>query len=199
MKACSDLMPEIAAPPAARHIGRMLKPLLIILLLMLAPAAQAAPSDEMFARLKGAVEEAEAADIAADIWATWLESGSPTVDLLMQRAIEATQAEDYATAHALLDRVILIEPDYPEAWHRRAGLFLQAEVYPEALRDLNQALTLEPRHFGAWLGMAVMLETLGGNRQALESYREVLALYPLMPQARAGADRLARQAEGEAL
>lgn len=193
------MSPEIAATPAARHIRLMLKPMLMTLLILLAPAAHAAPGDEMFAKLKGAVEEAEAADIAADIWATWLASGSPTVDLLMQRAIEATQAEDYATAHALLDRVILIQPDYPEAWHRRAGLFLQAEDFPEALRDLNQTLTLEPRHFGAWLGMGILLETLGGKRQALESYREVLALYPLMPQARAGADRLAKRAEGEAL
>ena len=177
----------------------MFKPILLALLFMLAPAAHAAPTDEMFAKLKGAAEETEAADIAADIWATWLESGSPTVDLLMQRAMQAVEAEENETAHELLDRVILIKPDYPEAWHRRAGLFLQEENYPEAFRDLNEALKLEPRHFGAWLGMGVMLETLGGEKQALESYREALAIYPLMPQARAAADRLAKQAEGQEL
>jgi len=177
----------------------MFKPILLALLLILAPAAHAAPTEEMFAKLKGAAEEAEAADVASDIWATWLESGSPTVDLLMQRAMEAVEFEQYATAHELLDRVILIKPDYPEAWHRRAGLFLQEENYPEAFRDLNEALKLEPRHFGAWLGMGVMLEALGGEKQALESYREALAIYPLMPQARAAANRLAKQAEGQEL
>ncbi|MFN4226331.1 MAG: tetratricopeptide repeat protein [Hyphomonas sp.] len=165
----------------------------------MAPAARAAPTEQMFERLKAAQDEAEAADVAEDIWATWLESGSPTVDVLMQRAMLAISAEEYATAHELLDRVILIRPDYPEAWHRRAGLFLQDENYPEALRDLNEALRLEPRHFGAWIGMGVMLEALGGEKEALASYREALAIYPLLPQARAAAARLAKKAEGTEL
>jgi tetratricopeptide (TPR) repeat protein len=153
----------------------------------------------MFARLKAATEEAEAADVAADIWATWLESGSPTVDLLMERVGIALESGDTETAHELLDRVILLKPDYPEAYHRRAGLFLDAENYPEAFRDLNEALKLEPRHFGAWLGMGVMLEALGGEKEALESYREALAIYPLLPQARSAASRLAKKAEGQEL
>lgn len=177
----------------------MLKPLLAALLILIAPAAHAAPSEEMFAKLKAATEEAEAADIAADIWATWLESGSPTVDLLMQRVMESFAVEDTDTAHELLDRVILLKPDYAEAYHRRAGLFLAEENYPEAFRDLNEALKLEPRHFGAWLGMGVMLENLGGTKEALVSYREALEIYPLMPQARAAAGRLTRAAEGQEL
>jgi hypothetical protein len=72
----------------------MLKPLLLAALIWLAPAAQAAPTDEMFAKLKAATEEAEAADVEADIWATWLESGSATVDLLMQRVVTAIDAGD---------------------------------------------------------------------------------------------------------
>jgi tetratricopeptide (TPR) repeat protein len=185
---------------AARAILRdMFKRLLLAALIWLAPAAHAAPTDEMFAKLKAATEEAEAADIAADIWATWLESGSATVDLLMQRAMAAAEAEDADTARELLDRVILLRPDYAEAWHLRAGLFLAAENYPEALRDLNAALEREPRHFGAWLGMGIMLENLGGERQALESYREALKIYPLMPEARQSADRLTRKAEGQEL
>ena len=177
----------------------MLKRLLLAALIWLAPAAHAAPTEEMFAKLKAATEEAEAAYVAADIWATWMESGSATVDLLMQRTLEALGAEDTGTAHELLDRVILLKPDYPEAYHRRAGLFLMEENYPEAFRDLNEALKLEPRHFGAWLGMGVILESLGGEKEALSSYREALAIYPLMPQARFAADRLAKQAEGQEL
>jgi tetratricopeptide (TPR) repeat protein len=180
-------------------LPEMLKRLLLAALIWLAPAAHAAPTEEMFAKLKAATEAAEAADVAADIWATWMESGSATVDLLMQRTLEALEAEDTGTAHELLDRVILLKPDYPEAYHRRAGLFLMEENYPEAFRDLNEALKLEPRHFGAWLGMGVILESLGGEKEALSSYREALAIYPLMPQARFAADRLAKQAEGQEL
>lgn len=176
----------------------MLKRLLPALaLLALTPAAShALPSDTMFERLKSAEGEMEAADVADDIWATWLESGSPSADLVMSRAVTVIGAGDLELGRELLDRVILLRPDFAEAWHRRAGLFLAEENYSEALRDLNQALEIEPRHFGAWLGMGYILEQLGGEKEALESYREALKIYPLMPQAKAAEARLSRKAEG---
>lgn len=174
----------------------MLRWLLPLLFLALAPAAQAYPSDELFERLRAAEDEAAAADIADDIWATWLESGSPSADLVMSRATEAINQGELELARELLDRVILLQPGFAEAWHRRAGLFLIEENYTEALRDLNQALEADPRHFGAWLGMGFILEQLGGEKEALESYREALKLYPLMPQAKAAEARLAVKADG---
>ena len=42
-------------------------------------------------------------------------------------------------------------------------------------------------------------QRLGGETEALDSYREALSIYPLMPQARFAADRLAKQAEGQEL
>jgi hypothetical protein len=47
--------------------------------------------------------------------------------------------------------------------------------------------------------MGFILESLGGEAQALESYREALAIYPLLPQARDAAARLTKQAEGQEL
>ena len=38
-----------------------------------------------------------------------------------------------------------------------------------------------------------------GETEALDSYREALSIYPLMPQARFAADRLAKKAEGQEL
>lgn len=169
------------------------------LALAFAQLGEALPSDEMFAKLQAAESEAEAADVAEDIWATWLESGSPSADLVMSRAVEAINFGDIELAHELLDRVVLLRPDFAEAWHRRAGLFLSEENYSEALRDLNQALEAEPRHFGAWLGMGFVLEQLGGEAEALESYREALKIYPLMPQAKAAEARLSLKAEGQEL
>ncbi|MBY9066117.1 tetratricopeptide repeat protein [Hyphomonas sp. WL0036] len=175
----------------------MLKRLLpALLMLALAPVAAALPSDEMFEKLKAAGDAAEAADVADDIWLSWMESGSPTADLVMSRAADAINVGETELAHELLDRVILLRPDFAEAWHRRAGLFLSEENYTEALRDLNEALAIEPRHFGAWLGMGFILEQLGGEKEALDSYREALKVYPLMPQALSAEARLSLKAEG---
>lgn len=175
----------------------MLRSLLTIMFLMLFyGAAHAGPSADLFERLKSADDPAQAADIAEDIWATLLESGSPTADLLMQRAMAALEAGQTSLAREVLDRVILLRPDFAEAWHRRAGIFLSEENYAEALHDLNRTLELEPRHFGAWLGMGHILEQLGAEREALDTYREALEIYPLMPQAKAAEGRLKLKTEG---
>lgn len=173
--------------------------ILIAALLMFSPAAQAAPTEEMFDKLREAPSASEAQDVAADIWSTWLVSGSATVDVLMERGIATLQAGDRQTARELFDRVILLKPDYPEAWHQRATLFLRDENFGEALRDINETLTLEPRHFGAWFGLAMIMESFGREKAALEAYREALKIYPLLPEAAEAERRLSRKAEGQDL
>ena len=178
----------------------MLRAVLLALALSLASLpALAEPSDEMFERLLKAPSEAEANDIAQDIWASWLESGSATVDMIMSRGADAQVAGDYETARTFYDRAIMIKPDNPQAWFRRAGIFLAEENFPEALRDLNETLKLEPRHFGAWSGLGSMFETMGANDQALEAWREALAIYPYMRDGLQAEKRLAKIAEGQGL
>lgn len=177
----------------------MIRALFLCCLMFVIGKAFAEPSDEMFEKLKNAPSESEAHDVSLDIWASWMESGSPTVDLIMHRAIAAQKAGDLATARAFYDRAILIKPDNPESWNRRATIFLADENYSEALRDINQTLTLEPRHFGAWTGLGIILETLGADKEALEAFREALKIYPSLPQARQGVARLRAKVEGQGL
>ena len=188
----------VAAARFPSILSFMLKPLILAALLF-AGQASASPSDEMFQKLHDAPSESEANDAAQDIWAAWMESGSPTVDMIMERAVDAQTVGEYDTARALYDRAIMIEPDYAEAWSRRASLFLNDENFPEALRDLNEALRLEPRHFGAWAGLGIMMETMGAEKEALDAYRQALEIYPLMTQALQAEKRLAKQAEGQGL
>ncbi|MEM0986001.1 MAG: tetratricopeptide repeat protein [Pseudomonadota bacterium] len=172
----------------------MLKALALIAVLL-----NAGPSDEMFEDLKSAPTPEEAESVASDIWASWMESGSATIDLLMERAVSAEQGGDTGHARALYDRVILIKPDYAEAWHRRAALFYSDNQLDEALRDLNETLVLEPRHFGAWFALATLLERLGAEEEARDAYREVLALHPQWDAARSAAARLDKAILGTAL
>lgn len=172
----------------------MLKALSLIAALLMS-----GPSDEMFDRLRNAQSPEEAESVASDIWASWMESGSPTVDLLMERAVGAEKSADTGHARALYDRVILIKPDYAEAWHRRAALFYAEEQLDEALRDLNETLALEPRHFGAWFALATLLERLGAEEEARDAYGEALALHPQWEPARQAAARLDRAILGTAL
>ena len=154
------------------------------------------PSDQMFDDLQSAQSSEEAKDTALDIWAAWMESGSDAADLIMERAVNAQAAGRLELARALYDRVILIQPNYAEAWHRRASLFLEQQAVDEALRDLNETLRLEPRHFGAWAVLGGVLETLGARTEAVEAYQEALKIYPEMPTAKSAIARLKREKIG---
>jgi len=154
------------------------------------------PSDKMFDDLLAAPNEEEAKDQAHDIWSAWMESGSDAADLVMERAVNAQAAGRLELARALYDRVIAIQPDYAEAWHRRASLFLETQAIDEALRDLNETIRLEPRHFGAWVVLGGVLEALGAKQEAIEAYEEALKIYPEMPTATSAIERLKVEKRG---
>ncbi|MEL7128264.1 MAG: tetratricopeptide repeat protein [Pseudomonadota bacterium] len=172
----------------------MIKALLFVGLIL-----ASGPSDDMFDTLKNAPTEQEAARAEADIIASWGDSGSGTIDLLLERAGIAEQAGDTALARALYDRIVLIAPDYAEGWYRRAALFAREENFAEALRDMNEVLKIEPRHFGAWTGLGHLLESLGSTKEALAAYEAALDIHPNLAPAKQAVQRLSRTSDGSAL
>jgi tetratricopeptide (TPR) repeat protein len=136
--------------------------------------------DFLFEALKAAPDEDIAKQVENRIWAIWLASGSDTADLLMSRVKAAIEAKDTALAIQLLGSIIEIKPDYIEAWNRRATLFFGLKDYGRAMADIREVLSREPRHFGALAGLGMILEELGDDKQALEIYRQALAVNPHM-------------------
>jgi tetratricopeptide (TPR) repeat protein len=128
--------------------------------------------------LKVAPDDTSAKAIEDRIWALWMVSGSDTVDVLMSRVKEASDAENYTLAIRLLDAVIEIDPDFVEAWNRRATIFFLRKEYSSSLADIMHVLAQEPRHFGALAGLGTILEEVGDDRHALDAYRKALAVHP---------------------
>lgn len=148
-----------------------------------APPPEATVEDRLdywFARLLTAADEDEAAAIELQIQQLWLQSGSATVDLLMEWAIAALDAGDTNRALDLLDGAITILPDFPEAWHRRAIIHFSAGDYANAIADIEQALMLEPRHFGALAGLGQILASVRDYERALRALNAALAINPHM-------------------
>jgi tetratricopeptide (TPR) repeat protein len=134
--------------------------------------------DTLFAALKIAPDEASAKAIEQRIWATWLVSGSDTCNLLMSRVKAAIDDKDYDIAIRLLSAVIEIKPTYVEAWNRRATVYYLKNDYAHAIADIGAVLAREPRHFGALSGLGLMLQEIGDDKDALEAYRQALAIDP---------------------
>jgi tetratricopeptide (TPR) repeat protein len=136
--------------------------------------------DFLFGALKVAPDDVTAKAIEERIWALWTASQSDTANLLMTRVKTAIEAKDLDLAVKLLDAIVKVKPDYVEAWNRRATIYYMKKDYGHALEDIRQVLKREPRHFGALAGFGLILQDIGDDKQALEVYRRVLALYPRM-------------------
>jgi tetratricopeptide (TPR) repeat protein len=132
----------------------------------------------LFGALKVAPDETSAKAIEQRIWSLWVVSPSDTANLLMTRVRTAIEAKETDLAIKLLDGIVKIKPDYVEAWNRRATLYFMSKDYGRSLADIREVLKREPRHFGALMGLAMIMSEVGDDKQALEVYRRLLAVYP---------------------
>lgn len=161
-----------------------------------AEAPKPSTLDELFERLGKATDESEAKGIAGLIERRLSRSGSDTADLLLTRATEAAQSKDYPLAVELLDRVVALEPQWTEAWYRRANVFFQMDDPVDAMADLKQVLTREPRHYGAWTGLGHIYMQSDDKPRALAAYRKALEVYPKLSTVVTIVDRLKPSVDG---
>ena len=155
--------------------------------------------DDLYAKLAVAGDEDEAKGLATLIGNIWMRSGSDTAALLMQRADEAIRKKDTAVALELLDKVVVIQPDWAEGWNKRASVRFEGGDLDGSMADVEHVLKLEPKHFGALEGMAMILRRTGLDKRALEIYRRALAIYPHQPSVQETVDKLTLQVEGQGI
>lgn len=172
--------------------------LLLFLTCAAAMAEDTAKLDDLFARLLTAEAE-EAGRIETEIWIEWSKSGSPAMDLLLQRGRDAMNFGDNLQAIEHFTAIIDHSPDFAEAWNARATAYFYAGEFGPSLADIGHVLTQNPRHFGALSGLAMILEASGKPERALEVYRAALKIHPHLAGATEAVDRLAAEAEGQEL
>lgn len=173
-----------------------------------APAEEAEPEpeltreerlDRLFVELGEAASEEDAAFIAEEIEALWRDSGSPTVDLLTDRATDALDMGEASLARELIDGALELGPDHAEAWAESARIAMVEEELGIALQHIERAVSLEPRHYYALTELGLILERLNSAAGAYEAFQRALELNPRLPDAVEGAERTRRAAEGREL
>ncbi len=158
------------------------------------PQSRAQELDALFATLQSTKDEAAATKAENDIIALWLQSGSPTIDLLMTWGLEAIDSKDYASALDILDRVVTLKPDYAEGWNKRATVYYLTDKYSQSIADIRHVLVLEPRHFGALSGLGMIFSDLGEDKKAIDAYKQALAIDPHLDSVKNGLDMLENEA-----
>ena len=153
--------------------------------------------DTLFASLKTETDADAASEIENAILGLWLESGSDTVDLLMQWTLKAMEEKQYPRALDFLDRIIVLAPTYVEGWNKRATVHFLMDDYGESIADIGKVLELEPRHFGALSGLGMIMRSIGDDKRAMIAYRQALEVDPHLDNVREELDQLEAESAGE--
>ncbi|QPB19057.1 hypothetical protein [Rhizobium sp. 007] len=152
--------------------------------------------DNLYAQLKRERDPDKASGIAEEIRLEWNNSGSATVNLLMQWADKAIEEKRSPAALDFLDQAIALKPDYAESWNRRATLNYAMGNYRKSMSDIEHVLDLEPRHFGALSGLATILNMSGNDQLTLKAWERFLEVYPANRAAQQQANTLSEKLAG---
>ncbi len=163
------------------------------------PAEREKALSDLYALLATAEDEEAAKAIADAIERVWMHSGSATIDLLLDSAIRAMAEKKPELALKLLDHIVVLAPDFTEAWNRRAYVYFVQNDVERALGDLRRALALDPNHFKALDGLAQILREIGQKKAALEAFKQLLDVHPYWPGAKQAVEELEREVDGQGI
>jgi tetratricopeptide (TPR) repeat protein len=149
----------------------------VLLLLLLAPAAQADSPDERLCVTWAAEAETQIAACTRALAQEGL-SAEAKVALLDARGYLYRKAERYAEAIADYDAAIALAPEKASLYRDRGQTYSYLKKWDAALADLERSLELDPTDVWTWYARGFMLERLGRDAEALASYDKALELSP---------------------
>ena len=144
--------------------------------------------NNLFKQLKNS-ENTKAIEIENKIWKIWLthpsddRRGYRLTELLAQGSLLINRQE-LSKAYVVFSKIIEVEPDWAEAWNKRATTLYLMNEYESSLADIKITLVLEPRHFGALSGQALNYIGLKQYEKAIQSYKIAQKIYPLLESAK---------------
>lgn len=100
------------------------------------------------------------------------------IDELMQHGIALAEQGRYEQAAAAFDIVTQHDPDYVDAWRKKAYSFLSAGHYRDAILAYDTALSLNPDDVGSLVDAGVALNSLFQYEDAISMFDAALAIDP---------------------
>jgi len=115
------------------------------------------------------------------IWEIW--STHPTDENLTQELLKGSnlmQGETISESIKIFSKLIELDPNWAEAWNKRATALYLIGDYEGSQKDIDRVLELEDRHFGALAGQGLVNIKLENYEKAIESYKRAQEIYPAM-------------------
>ena len=137
--------------------------------------------DELFNQLKNTTNYQESKKIESQIWELWTTHPSKSnLTALMADGSFYMSQNKLETAYETFTQTIKLDPNWAEAWNKRATVLYLMGKYELSQADIDKVLELEKRHFGALAGQGLVSIALEDYEKAINSYREVEKIYPNM-------------------
>ncbi len=113
-----------------------------------------------------------------ELWRIWFHQKGIYGLELIQRSQVLLEAGEVAHAEAALTELINDQPDFAEAWNRRAVLYYTLGQYKKAIADCERVIKLNPVHFGAIHGLGLCYAAIADYRAAIQAFRKALEIQP---------------------
>jgi len=137
--------------------------------------------DKLFVQLKSALNFENSKKIEDKIWDLWTTHPSKSnLTKLLADGSSAMMDNKLDAAYDKFTEVIELDPNWAEAWNKRATVLYLMGKYELSQSDIDKVLMIEKRHFGALTGQGLVQIALQNYQKAIDSYIEAHKIHPYM-------------------
>lgn len=120
-------------------------------------------------------------EVEQKIWKLWSTHPSDQkLTEMLSKGSDLVNNQKLNEAIIIFSKVIDLDPEWAEAWNKRATVLYLIGEYQGSQNDINKVLQLEDRHFGALAGQGLVNIQLKNYEKAMMSYEKAKKIYPTM-------------------
>ena len=120
-------------------------------------------------------------EIEQKIWKIWsTHPNKNNLTSLLAKGSNLVNQNKLYEAEAIFSKVIKLDPNWAEAWNKRATVLYLLGEFQKSQNDIDKVLELEERHFGALAGQGLVNIQLKNYEKAIMSYKKAQEIYPTM-------------------
>ena len=132
----------------------------------------------LFDKLIITENQQEISELTNQIWNIWHEIDDPKMTRAFETGIQMMNLGYFKRSIEYFDKVININPNFAEAWNKRATAHFMMGNFDLSMQDISKTLQLEPRHFGALDGMSLIFMHTNQPEKAIDVYDKMLEIFP---------------------
>ena len=120
-------------------------------------------------------------EVEQKIWKIWSTHPKKNeLTLMLSEGSTLLKNDKLNEAVNIFTKVIELDPNWAEAWNKRATVLYLLGEFQKSQNDIDNVLKLEERHFGALAGQGLVNIQLKNYDKAIMSYEKAQKIYPTM-------------------